>query len=302
MSPRESSECLPPSQSSTPEVRRARPALGTFVEIRARGLAVFELDAAVDRAFESIARVQSLMSFHDAESDVSRLNRGAHIAPVVVDPWTMDVLECAQNLSRLTEGIFDITIGAELQRWQLLPGEGRSDDLAASSYQKIYFADGGKVGFEAPLTIDLGGIAKGFAVDRAVATLIAEGVSSGVVNAGGDLFVFGDGSENVCVRAPETARGYLPLAEIKDFGLAASTPCISRCPRNGEAMSQLVHGVTRDPLTSARTVAVLAPTCMIADGLTKVVAANEDGDLGPLLESFGAKAFRVVDGEFFVTG
>jgi FAD:protein FMN transferase len=77
---------------------RARPLLGTFVEIRSAGACRDAVEQAIDAAFAAIAKVHRLMSFHDADSDVSRLNREAFKRSVVVDPWTYAVLEAALAL------------------------------------------------------------------------------------------------------------------------------------------------------------------------------------------------------------
>ena len=96
------------------QLRRARPLLGTLVEITARGQREAELKHAIAAAFVAVARVHELMSFHEPTSDVGRVNRLAHRVAVRVHPWTWKVLETAQHLSRLTAGAFDITIGGEL--------------------------------------------------------------------------------------------------------------------------------------------------------------------------------------------
>ena len=92
------------------EVRRCRPLLGTFVEIQAFGTNAAELEGAIEAAFLAIAQVHRLMSFHDPESDVSRMNRDACYKRVRVHPWTWRVLKSAQEFSRETDGIFDITM------------------------------------------------------------------------------------------------------------------------------------------------------------------------------------------------
>ena len=103
------------------EVRRCRPLLGTFVEIRAFGGNTAELEGAVDTAFLAIAQVHRLMSFHDPKSEVSRLNREAYYKPVRVHPWTWCVLKSAQEFSGNTDGIFDITMASRLVKWNYLP-------------------------------------------------------------------------------------------------------------------------------------------------------------------------------------
>src|SRR5262245_40841211 len=98
-------------------VRRARPSLGTFVEITARGDNEAKLHDAIDRAFSAIAKVDRLMSFHQSDSDVSRVNRQAFQRKVKVDPWTWRVLQAAQKLSHETDGLFDITVAQKLMQW-----------------------------------------------------------------------------------------------------------------------------------------------------------------------------------------
>src|SRR5207237_9950879 len=103
------------------KVRRARPLLGTFVEIEAAGAAKSKMDAAIDAAFEAVAQVHRLMSFHQDDSDVSRLNREAWLRPVKVHAWTFRVLEAAVELHRRSNGIFDIAVAPTLQNMGLLP-------------------------------------------------------------------------------------------------------------------------------------------------------------------------------------
>src|SRR5215208_2274390 len=103
------------------EIRRCRPMLGTFVEIQGCGTNGAELEDAVEAAFLAIAGVQRLMSFHDPESEVSRMNRDACYKRVRVHSWTWRVLESAQEFSRNTYGIFDITMAGQLVKWNYLP-------------------------------------------------------------------------------------------------------------------------------------------------------------------------------------
>src|SRR5258706_9182134 len=97
-------------------IRRARPLLGTFVEIFASGASAAELEAAVEAAFGAIAEVHRLMSFHDADSDVSRLNRETSATAIEVHPTTFKVLETAIEVHHPSEGLFDITTPAALPK------------------------------------------------------------------------------------------------------------------------------------------------------------------------------------------
>ena len=133
-------------------------------------LTASELEGAIDAAFLAIAHVHRLMSFHDPESEVSRMNRDACYKRVRVHPWTWRVLKSAQEFSRNTNGIFDITMAGQLVKWNYLPA-GYGARFGRGSWRDIILEATGHVRFRRPLLIDLGGIAKGFAVDRAVEIL-----------------------------------------------------------------------------------------------------------------------------------
>ncbi len=172
-------------------IRRCRPALGTFVEV-----SILDDDAmpdapAFDAAFAAIARVERRMSYHDAASDLSRINREAHRRPVAVDAWTFDVLVAARDLFRRSDGAFDCTVAPLLVARGVLPPTGVDVDPDATFDDVLLDDDARTVRHRVPLAIDLGGIAKGFAVDRAIDALAAHGVTSAVVDAGGDLRVLG---------------------------------------------------------------------------------------------------------------
>src|SRR3982750_3964721 len=107
------------------EVRRCRPLLGTFVEIVAFGTEAGDLEHAVESAFLAIAQVHRLMSFHDPESDVSRMNRDACHKAVCIHPWTWRVLKSAQEFARNSDGIFDVTMAGRLVKSNYLPCRGQ---------------------------------------------------------------------------------------------------------------------------------------------------------------------------------
>src|SRR2546423_10672087 len=100
-------------RSRSNNFRRARPLLGTLVEISAAGAGPC-VHAAIGAAFAAIERVQRLMSFHDPRSDISRVNRWADRKPIAVDAWTWAVLARAQMISQASAGAFDITTAPRL--------------------------------------------------------------------------------------------------------------------------------------------------------------------------------------------
>ena len=291
------------NRSSARTLRRARPLLGTFVEITATGRSGDNLPAAIDRAFAVIGRVQRLMSFHDPRSEVAQLNRQAERRAVRVSAWTWQVLLAAQRLHRETSGAFDITIAPLLQEWGFLPRDPRDGEVGPcpGGAEDIELLPGQRVRFRRPLRIDLGGIAKGFAVDQAVEELRASGVPAGVVNAGGDLRVFGSLRQPVHVRHPARPGVTIPLRPLAEAALATSATYFSRRIVGHRRVSPLVDAARGRACLRGVSVSVQAPTCLVADALTKVLFA-QGRKAAPLVRGFGATAFIVNRrGEVFST-
>jgi thiamine biosynthesis lipoprotein len=276
-----------PSCSDTPIVERARPLLGTLVAIRvhpsrSRTQEYVHAHQAIDAAFDEVAHVHRCMSFHDPASDVSRLNREALHRPVPVDPLTFDVLQTAREIASRSDGCFDVSIGAELVEWGLLPQPLASHAQPRGTWRDVELLADGRVRFHHPLWIDLGGIAKGYAVDRATQRLREQGVEHSVVNAGGDLRVQGPTAERVHLQvdAPRT-RG-TPVIEVAEGSVASSCGRGDRRWHAGEYRGPHVDGARRVPARTDRFVCVIADRCMIADALTKIVMARGAASAGVL--------------------
>ncbi len=285
-------------------VRRARPLLGTFVEITASGPERPALEAAAEAAFVAIAKVHRLMSFHEPDSDVSRLNREAATRPVRVDPWTSRVIAAALDLNRRSRGAFDITVAPLLQDAGLLPQAGgdRADEATSAPGATIEILAGHRIRFHDPGTrIDLGGIAKGFAVDRAIAALQAHGVAAALVNAGGDLAAFGSTAWSIHIRDPRDPRETISAIEISDEALASTGGGFDPISLPLVACTAVFDPRTRAPATMVAGATVRAPSAMVADALTKLVMI-EGYSAAALLAHFGASALMVRrDGEIRVT-
>lgn len=251
--------------------RRMRPLLGTYVEI---GLsrAFQHCDVAFERAFDRIETVQRHLSFHDPRSDLSRLN-SARGEEVSVHPLSISVLRLARAITEQSRGLFNFTVGAQLQRMGALPihenGKklmiGRADDLEIR---------GQKVRLRRPIVITLDGIAKGFAVDLAVKELKTHGASLGWVNAGGDLRVFGDLTLPVFQRNSSRPDGKLPLlGGLRNSALATSETCDSDSSRfPGKIIAACDHSAENGIWS------VIAPSAWLADALTKVAGVSSQRD------------------------
>lgn len=265
------------------EIRRARPLLGTYVEIAAWGRKAGALQRAIGCAFDRIESLQSRLSVHDPASEISRLNREAHRRVVVVSRDTWRLLDAAVRLSRQSAGAFDVTVGVGRSAAQpSRPRPGRE-----ASFRDIRLLVGSRVRFARRLRIDLGGIAKGYCVDRAVAELRRRGVASGLVNAGGDLRAFGDRAVALHLRHPDDPRQFVPWGTIRNAALATSASYAAGASRFAGVLLDGRNGV---PIGPGVSISVRASRALLADALTKVVAAAGPG-AAPMLARHRARAW-----------
>ena len=227
------------------------------------------------------------MSFHHPASDISRINREAFQRKLTVDPWTWRVLQAAQKLSHESDGLFDITVARKLMQWNYLPRRYRN--VNEGNWRDIALEKNCTVRFRQPAIVDLGGIAKGFAVDRAVEALKRAGVRSGVVNAGGDLRVFGLKSELVHLRRPDKPMQLASAINLRERALATSGIYFARKKRGGEVVTSLLDGRTCRSSRKLISVSVAASSCMTADALTKIVFILREKSQ-PLLARYHADA------------
>jgi len=246
--------------ASTPAgtVKRLRVALGTLVAIEATCDAATQPVAAeaIEAAFTAITTVGHRLHPHSPGSDLFRINGAPPGTAVTVHESTCDLLDLARRLNVLTDGAFDPCLPSHA---------GRLSDIEIAGNQVLVHV---------PAALDFGGFAKGYAVDRAIAALRSHGCSSGLVNAGGDMRVFGPSAERVLLRGPGNR-----LAEIRlaDAALAVSDADSEHRPAEHqgyyvrEAVSSGTHTSEHsDPLV-VRYAAVVAKETVLADALAKCV-------------------------------
>jgi len=271
-------------RSSAPRIERARPLLGTTVVIRVEGLGETQAHAAIDEAFAEVALVHRLMSFQEPSSEISRLNREAFDRAQDVHPATFEALHWASGIAQESGGIFDITVAPRLVAAGLLPKPvcAHPPD-PGGDWRDIELGEDCAVRFRKPLWIDVSGIAKGYAVDRAIEKLQCHGAVQASVNAGGDLRIIGPSTERVYLRGPQDEAG-VPGIELQNAAVASSGAhtgplriALHIDPRNGM------------PVSADCFVSVIADSCMIADALTKPVLILGE-DARPLLNHYGADA------------
>jgi thiamine biosynthesis lipoprotein len=244
--------------------------LGTLVEITASGPEA-ALQPALDAAFASIERVHRLMSFHASDSDVSRINAAETGSVVSVEADTFRVLTRALELGELSGGVFDIaTAGALVEQGFLPAPAGAQRPEPQASFRDLVLMDGHRVQWHRKGWIDLGGIAKGYAVDCAIATLHSHGVDAAVVNAGGDLRCYGR-AEPIHVRRPDAPAVLVPLGWLNNLAIATSGGYFAGVERDGRQVDPLVDPGSHACTAWHESISVVASDCMTADALTKIV-------------------------------
>lgn len=250
---------------------RVRVGLGTLIAIEVSGGEPCQLEIALAAAMACIQRVEAAMHPTRSGSDLCALAAAAPGTAVRVDPWTVEVLRLAQLLHRESGGVFD----------PCLPGfGGRLQDLRLLGLDTVLATT--------QLRIDLGGIAKGYAVDRAVAAMQAAGCHSGLINAGGDARAFGDSVFLMDCRAADTSQ----RIELRNGAVAVSSAdAVDRPPEHqGYYLRRQDETLPALAAFSRRHAVVLAPTAAIADALTKCLMLAAPEQSAALLQCFDARA------------
>ena len=260
-------------------MRRCQPWLGTYVEVECDTL------AASNAAFAAIAQIHRLMSAHAPDSELSRINRAAHREAIAVSVLTADVLRRALRWAELSGGAFDIVrAGREsLARGALPRHPGQQVPDSCADWRTVRL-DGNHVSLDQPACLDLGGIAKGYAVDLAITALRDAGAAWGLVNAGGDLRGFGDEPRSIAVPDPQSRQ---PLVM-----LTLGTAALATSAGLPDALDRLdfghLPGATRDWIS----VTVRAQNACDADALTKIVwALGQQAEV--LIRDHQAEAFVI---------
>jgi len=278
-------------------VRAKVPLMGTVAEI-----CVVHDDArfahgAIDAALAQLREVDRLMSRFRPSSDVGRANLRAAREPVTVSRETADVLAAALRWAESTDGAFDPCLGRAVGLWDVTarcepPSEHATRALAG---RRLYRAlDVAKwrgrpvVTFkDADVAIDLGGIAKGHGVDRAVAALREWGIADGLVNVGGDLYALGTSDDGdpwrIGVRSPKDPKRITTTIALTDRAVATSGDYEQFFEHEGTRYHHLLDPKTGAPRQSkTHSLTVTADTCMTADAAATARFGIPAGNNNPL--------------------
>ena len=272
--------------------------LGTFVTITAYGENREGVNAAVSASFEEFRRIDSLMSIHRADSELSRLNARADAGPVVVSPDLFRVITKAQEIAGETEGSFDVTIRPLADLWGFIWKEYRRPTaeqlnkvLPQVNYRLVQLdAEKRTVHFrEAGVSLDLGGIAKGYAVDCAIEKLRSLDVTNAMVKAGGDLRVIGapPGQTNWIVQLEDPRKeGRRSKVRLRDAALSTSGNYENYFEIGGVRYSHILNPRTGWPVQGIAACTVIAPTCMESDAMATACFVH---GVEQSLEKFGTR-------------
>ncbi|HQR23686.1 MAG TPA: FAD:protein FMN transferase [Steroidobacteraceae bacterium] len=235
----------------------------------------------IDSVIAEMHRVDRLMSTYKPESQLSQVNAHAHERPITVDPDIVDVVAKSFEYSRLSDGLFDVTYASVGHLYDYRAGRHPSDGeiaaaLPAVDYRQVEVdRERCTIRFLKPgMRIDLGGFAKGWAVDRGAAILRSLGIRNAMVTAGGDTRFVGDRLGKpwiVGIRDPRREGAVVTRLPLVDEAVSTSGDYERYFEQDGVRYHHiLVPGTGRSP-AAVRSVTIIGPTATHTDGLTKPV-------------------------------
>jgi thiamine biosynthesis lipoprotein len=254
--------------------------MGTVVEIEANHPDLSFAREAIQAGLRRMMDVDRLMSTFRSDSEISQVNRLAAALPVTVGEETFGVLTEANRIGLISRGALDVSIHPLMQLWRRTTENGRLPSSQEIEATLGLVAHGGLsldpdnrgVRLQHPgMGLDLGGIAKGYAVDAAAETLKRYGISSALVDAGGDLRVVGDNRDGgiwrIGLRHPLAPSRLLLSVLVEDEAAATSGNYFRYFTVGGLRYGHLLHPRTGTPADSALSATVIAQNAMRADGL-----------------------------------
>lgn len=256
---------------------RARSALimGTVVDVRVYGEDEKRLEKALDEAFAEMSRVEQIFSNHIASSEISQLS--AATEPLVLSLETVALLKRGQQIALQSSGAFDMTLGAVKKLWNIennrsrIPTAEELADALEGTGSGALVIDGTEVRkARAGIMVDLGGIAKGYAVDQAVRKLREYGVRSATVNAGGDIRLLGDKNGQpwrIGIQHPRQQDALLLTLKVKDQAVVSSGDYERFFEFNGVRYHHIFDPASGRPARQCQSVTVVADDAASADAL-----------------------------------
>jgi FAD:protein FMN transferase len=261
--------------------------------------------SAIDAALKELTWVEATMSRFREDSDVGRANRFAAIRDVTVTPATATVIAEACRWAEHTSGRFDPCLGRVSEIWSVNERTTPAPEVAYRRFRGAHLHramrlfrtdDGGTVSFESnDVGLDLGGIAKGYGVDRAVNVLRSWGIDNALVSVGGDLYAMGHrpGGDpwRVGVRSPDDPDVVAVTIEASDQAIATSGDYERFFVHDGRRYHHILDPGTAEPVVGVRrSLTIGAASCMSADAAATALFGMPDSGARKLLPSTGSGA------------
>lgn len=292
-----------------------RMTMGTIARIIVTAEDQQQADNAINAAFEKIYHIEELMSDYDPNSQLSQVNQHAFEAPVPVDAELFNVLAAAKAYSCMSEGAFDVTVGPVVQIWRKAKKDGTapSEEAIAQAKESVGYenlilnADDKTVQFtKEGMFLDLGGIAKGYAIDRAIEILQAAGVKGAMVDIGGDLRCFGTPANNkqhwlIGLQDPQHEDDILLTLKMDDMAVATSGDYRRFVMIDDEKHSHIIDPSTAESAADLSSVTIIAPTAMATDALATAVTVLGNKKGIELIEQIESTEAILISGNKKVT-
>ena len=272
-------------QTKLVRVEESRYSMGCVYSIVAYGRDHALLRQSLKDALDEVDRLDRLMSHYKPESELTRINRLAYPGPLKIDSELFDFLDESLRYSRQSGGAFDITVGPLMKAWGFFRGEGRMPTKAEiqAARNKIGYRhvrldrEAETISFDREgIELDLGGIAKGYAVDRAAAVLRKAGVKSALISAGGSTIYAlgappGASAWPVRIQDPLDSTRTALTVRLKDRALSVSGSAEKYFELEGVRYSHIMDPRTGRPVQGVLSVAVIADSGMAGDALDNVL-------------------------------
>ena len=261
------------------EIHRSQLLMGTVVEIMAGGRPTGQLEEAVDAAFAEMTRLDQLFSSYRPDSEVSRLSQSASGGAVSAE--TAAVIALGLEVARQSGGAFDLTLGSLKSLWGIeqehpaVPDRQAITDALAGIGPNALALDGRQLSKREPhLQIDLGGVAKGYAVDRAIAVLKQHGIASAAVNAGGDMYLLGQRSGRpwrIGIQHPRLKDAVLETVRVRDRAVVTSGDYERYFEEGGRRYHHIFDPQSGFPATGCQSVTVITDSVALGDALATAI-------------------------------
>jgi len=300
--------CAPRAPAPAPRlVDRARVSMGSELHLTAWTADEAGALSAFDAVFNEFDRLDSLMSTWREGSDVERLNAAAGKEPVTVSRDTIAVLETAHQASEWTGGKFDVTFGVLSGLWKFDQDQDNTIPdmrevrarLPLIDYRALKTDERAGTAFleRAGMRVNLGGIGKGYALDRGVAIMRARGFHDFLIQSGGDLYAAGhhDGQPwRLGIQDPRGPGGqaFARLA-VSDTTFSTSGDYERAFVKDGVRYHHIIDPTTGEPARGCRSTTILTDRAVIADALSKTIFLLGPEKGMPLLERLHIEAVVV---------